>query len=520
MKDFFNQLTKGGKIAIVVILIGIVYGGWYYATKNKLFDKAQKHAANDKFAVSEDADLVIAYNTFVGVEGLLYMNNGMIPTEDCRLFKEFGIKVQIKQIDISSDCKDGLKVGALDLIYCTVDASPIDMSSGSSLLELGVKNIMKVNQSIGADAIVAISTIKKVADLRGKKVAYALGTASNTLLISVLETAGLTINDITPYKVADGVEAANAFKSGQCDAAVVWAPDDEDCIAAVKNSSIIISTKIASQIIADGLLVSEKTLKEKRDKILKLCKAWLIGNAELNSNNQAKKQANALFAKGFNFPEEIAALSADKVRFSTLGDNKQFFGFDPTFTGVTGEKMYSRMCIKYTELGLAKAPAPWRNVSDASIIEELLNDKELVNVPIQSTESPVKFTAPTKQEETVAAKGSKGATLNFETNSAELDDEDKVIIDREVTGSAQGLAQAKIRIEGNTDNTGNPSLNKVLSKRRAQAVANYLVSEYKFDKNRFIIVGNGQDSPVSGCEDNASEDCKARNRRTDFEFIW
>lgn len=39
---------------------------------------------------------------------------------------------------------------------------------------------------------------------------------------------------------------------------------------------------------------------------------------------------------------------------------------------------------------------------------------------------------------------------------------------------------ARVRIEGNTDNTGNRAYNESLSSRRAQAVANYLINDYGF----------------------------------------
>jgi outer membrane protein OmpA-like peptidoglycan-associated protein len=37
--------------------------------------------------------------------------------------------------------------------------------------------------------------------------------------------------------------------------------------------------------------------------------------------------------------------------------------------------------------------------------------------------------------------------------------------------------------------------------------------------NRVIINGNGPSKPVAGCEDNATEACKGKNRRTDFELV-
>ena len=58
-----------------------------------------------------------------------------------------------------------------------------------------------------------------------------------------------------------------------------------------------------------------------------------------------------------------------------------------------------------------------------------------------------------------------------------------------------------------------------LSRKRAQAVADYLAKQYGLDRNRFIIIGNGPDKPVPGCEGNQNEDCKAKNRRTDFQLV-
>ena len=83
----------------------------------------------------------------------------------------------------------------------------------------------------------------------------------------------------------------------------------------------------------------------------------------------------------------------------------------------------------------------------------------------------------------------------------------------------RSFANTKIRIEGNTDNVGGTEMNLNLSKARAQAVANYLKTAYKMDPNRFVIVGNGPNKPVPGCESNATNECKAKNRRTEFQIL-
>jgi len=515
------ELTEKGQKTVKairnVVIFAVVLVGGYFAYKQWGGTKDGKLPVDGK---SGKPDLIVAYNTFTGVEGLVLENGGMEPNENSPLYKNYGIKLLIKQMDAVKDTRSGLHSGDLDLVYCTTDALSVEMGSGSELLADNVVQIMQVNQSHGADAIVVRKGIDDVSSLKHKKVAYAVGTASHTLLLNVLESSNLKMTDIDGYQVGDGVEAANAFKNGQCDAAVVWAPDDEDCVASQPGAKVLVSSAVASQIIADGLLVKQSVLKAKHDLIVKLVKGWLQGNARVNNDPADKKEANALFAKGFKFPEDVAAKSADKVYFSTLGDNINFFGLNSTYTGMTGDRMYGRMAIKYTEVGLAKSPSPWRNVSDPSVIQELMNDKDFAGDSKQVAAKVTSFKPATEEIKKQESQSSKVVSLEFPTNSAALDEDDKVLIDREIKELAQGFAGAYIRVEGNTDNVGRPALNEKLSLARAKSVVNYLVNEHKFDINKFIVVGNGSSKPVPGYESNADEAARAKNRRTEFQFIW
>lgn len=73
----------------------------------------------------------------------------------------------------------------------------------------------------------------------------------------------------------------------------------------------------------------------------------------------------------------------------------------------------------------------------------------------------------------------------------------------------------KIEISGHTDNIGNASSNKTLSKNRAESVKSYLQS-LGIESTRMNAVGYGADQPIA---DNKTEEGRAKNRRTEFSIL-
>jgi OOP family OmpA-OmpF porin len=77
------------------------------------------------------------------------------------------------------------------------------------------------------------------------------------------------------------------------------------------------------------------------------------------------------------------------------------------------------------------------------------------------------------------------------------------------------ITSAAIEVSGHTDNTGNSAANEDLSRRRAQAVADFLhrAAPSSFPNNRFRISGYGDQKPVAS---NATADGRAQNRRVEI----
>lgn len=170
------------------------------------------------------------------------------------------------------------------------------------------------------------------------------------------------------------------------------------------------------------------------------------------------------------------------------------------------------MSSVYNKLGYTSDKVPnWRIISNPSFIQatNLSGNENLA-------EGTKEFTAPTEATKTAEAASSKAVSVNFRTGEFQLDENTKYIIDKEFADLARGFDNARIRIEGNTDNVGNEASNKELSYKRAQSVAAYLQKQYNMPANRFVVVGNGSTKPLA---DNATAEGKSKNRRTDFQFV-
>lgn len=74
----------------------------------------------------------------------------------------------------------------------------------------------------------------------------------------------------------------------------------------------------------------------------------------------------------------------------------------------------------------------------------------------------------------------------------------------------------RIRVEGHTDDRGNPKRNQRLSRWRAEAVVHFLITQGKVDPTRLVARGVGFDRPIVS-EPKSDEDY-AKNRRVEFHI--
>jgi NitT/TauT family transport system substrate-binding protein len=453
----------------------------------------------------------VAINTWPGYAPGLVENGGTrAPSTTAPFYRDHGIQVELVLIDDFAQSRDAFRAGRIDVLWATVDSFALEAKGMEGMRP---RAFLQFDYSAGGDAIAATGNIRQVSDLRGKRVAYAEGTPSQFLLLYALTNAGLSMSDITPVTTASAAEAATLFRSGSVEAAVSWDPDVVTAANSRPGGHILVSTREADHIIADVFYTSEAFLAEHGETLARFSAGWFDGVRAIARDREAG--ARALSTGLNNITPEDARAMLPNAHLSTYWENRKFFGLDGG-DQVTFTTIFTNANRIWRGINLVREISPPDNHFAVAPLEALREMQGRIDPP-PAHDSPRTYTLPTGDAGGVAsAILTRRVTLQFPTGVASLDDNEgtKALLER-VEDLAASFGGARMRITGNTDNVGNPQSNRALSRRRAEAIRDYLVSR-NFDSSKFEVVGAGFDYPV--CSED-TEQCRARNRRTDFEVI-
>ncbi|ABF42119.1 outer membrane protein, OmpA/MotB family [Candidatus Koribacter versatilis Ellin345] len=107
------------------------------------------------------------------------------------------------------------------------------------------------------------------------------------------------------------------------------------------------------------------------------------------------------------------------------------------------------------------------------------------------------------------------SSVHFGFDKADLTKKAKDALDQ-LGGQFSSTKHFIIEVEGSTDSTGDADYNYQLSKRRADAVIQYLADKYQIPAHKIYLIGLGKDKPV---EKNATSEGRAKNRRVDVRLM-
>ncbi|ABJ62250.1 aliphatic sulfonate ABC transporter substrate-binding protein [Leuconostoc mesenteroides] len=179
-----------------------------------------------------------------------------------------------------------------DITYIAVGASK---SSGSAIL---------IPQS---------SSLSKISDLKGKRIAYTQGTSSQYLLLSALKKAGLSSSDVTLVNMKQ-TDASIAFSQGKIDAWVTWDPYTAQAEVS-QNAKVLTTGKRLSK--NRDFLLSTKSIAKKNKKVSSYLVKYLSQDMKWANNN--KSEVSKLLAKSLSMKQSVIEKMVKRRDFTMTG---------------------------------------------------------------------------------------------------------------------------------------------------------------------------------------------------------
>lgn len=232
-------------------------------------------------------------------------------------FEKNGIDVELSIIEGLGERKAALAGGKIDGM-----ATALDVQVTLAGADIPVQVVWLLDDSYGGDGILVKNEINDIKDLKGKQIAFEVGSTSQMLALTALEQGGLTEDDVTVVQMSAG-DAGAAFAAGKVDAAVTWEPWLTK--GAEANGKVLLSTKDLPGIIIDTVAFREDVIKNRPEDV----KAFVTAMGEaMDYWKDNKKEANEIMAKGLNI--DVAEFEATEtgLKFFAKEDNEKLFGTD------------------------------------------------------------------------------------------------------------------------------------------------------------------------------------------------
>lgn len=419
-----------------------------------------------------------------------------------------------------------LAEGKLDLAVATVDAYLVNGARN----DFPAAIVAVLDESSGGDAIVAraqaipnLDALKQKLDTR---IAFTPASPSEHLLRSV------SIHfDLPQWRASKGawrVEAdgsADALKrlqSGTVDVAVLWEPDVSRALADPAHVKLI-GTEDTENLIVDILLASRDTVQGDPEGLDTLLRQYFETLRHYLENRDEMLADVERYAK-LGSPQAESLLAG--VTWATLNDNGAFwFGVTPSGLPerealVDAIRDTVGLLIESGEFSADPLPQrdPYR-ITNRQFVADLYlpqrgvasADPELSAIDFATLDgagwSRLREVGTLKIE-----------PIGFRRGTATLDESGLA----QLAAIAQRLKHYpnfRLMIRGHSGLDGDPEANLTLSKQRAQAAAEYLLSAYDVDPDRVRVLGYGASRPLPRMEGESDRAYGYRLPRVEFALL-
>lgn len=255
-----------------------------------------------RIAVAVSAALVAfaAFAAPIKIGTVVWVGYGPFYVADALgMFKKAGLDVQIKMFADPVEIPPAIAGGSLQGGMVTYNQIFGPLEKGQVQ-----KVVLPIDYSYGADAIVAATSVKSVAELKGKKVGLVQLSPSDLLLAYALNKHGVPEADVTAINMAPDA-VVPAMISGQLVSGVTWEPMLTQLLAAGngKKFHVLFSSREVPGLIADVLVFDEKFIKANGPALHTLVKVYLDALAYIKAKPD---EAAKIIAKVMSIsPKEV-----------------------------------------------------------------------------------------------------------------------------------------------------------------------------------------------------------------------
>jgi NitT/TauT family transport system substrate-binding protein len=453
--------------------------------------------------------LVVGINTWAGHAPGIVFNNGMDPNPGSQYKTKYGLDVRFVLLEDPAGKLAAFRTGQVDIMWNTVD----NWAREASVLAAEnkqAKSIIMQDWSRGGDGIVALSSIRSVEDLKGKKIACTQFTPSHFLLLYLLSQSGLSPEDRAGVErnimfTNDAPAAAAAFTAKQVDAAVTWEPDLSGAVTARgAEAHVLVSTQAATNIIADTLCARQELIDQAPETVRDFVRGWLDGIEMIKNNPNGSYE---VIGKALKLDNETVSGMLSGLKLTPYADNAQFYGL--TGSKAHYETLFDTAFVIWRKKGLVQKTVNAKDWADTRFLQAVASA-----YPGQKVEeAPVVAKAPSSKDVPILHQQ---IQIQFTPGSDEIMPGSYLLLDK-LGETMTSFGNTVLRIEGNTDSTGSASVNVPLSEKRAQSVKKYIVQNFpNIPPERFQTIGRGSSNPIA---ENTTEAGRQQNRRTDIKVI-
>jgi len=270
--------------------------------------------------------LKVACSTFVGYKPAVI-------AQEKGFFKAQGIDVELRYIDFAQSQQADFSAGKYDGLaltlgdFITLSATNPDMQA-----------VMVVDETTGADVVLAQSQIKTVADLKGKNIGANLGGFSEVFVAEMLKTADLTSDDVNLVKL-DALEIPQHLKSNAIQAGHTWEPYVSEAVKSGAHK--LFTSKQTPGLILDLVAFRGEAIRDRPEDIRAFIRGWFQAMSYWEANIE---QGNAVIVKALNIPRDT--LSLEGVNLTNFEENQKFFQSSSPNSIYKTAKMYADFFIR------------------------------------------------------------------------------------------------------------------------------------------------------------------------------